>query len=428
MVQGASLEVGVKNPATNAARVEFLRSRGVQIPIGRHAVYISPEVNLDRIESGAVLRNANIYGEKTIIRSGADIGFSGLVTIKDSQIGKKVELRQGVIEEATILDGAVLQEGFKVRGGSLMEEQSDIAHTVGLKNSILLFAAVMGSQVNYCDVLVGGGKSRKVHTEIGSTTTHFNYTPRLDKVASWIGPWVELAVWYHSRPTFVGGQTQVVGPVHIDEGAVVAAGSAVRHSVPKNVLYFEPPLINRNDPKEPVMIPFDPECYGSVLPDIQLTALMIGGYYGLKAWYEHVRLLHDRGDTLQLSIYESAIGQIQANIKERLKRLEAIAGKLDVSIGKNEALGKKGYIDEQKHILASFPSWLGVAKSDYYGLDNQIQKVVQGVYQVLDQNPYTGNFVELVKKGLEPNPEIKGDGTAWLKSIREHYAFPGMPG
>ena len=59
--------------------------------------------------------------------------------------------------------------GAQVRPGTILEEGAEMAHTVGLKQTIFFPFVVGGSLINFCDALMSGGKSRKVHSEIGSS-------------------------------------------------------------------------------------------------------------------------------------------------------------------------------------------------------------------------------------------------------------------
>ena len=71
--------------------------------------------------------------------------------------------------------------GAHVRAGTLLEEEFDGAHAVGLKQTLFLPFVTAGSLINFCDALMAGGTSRKNHSEIGSSYIHFNYTPHRDK-------------------------------------------------------------------------------------------------------------------------------------------------------------------------------------------------------------------------------------------------------
>ena len=115
-----------------------------------------------------------------------------------------------------------------MREGTILEEEASIAHTVGLKQTILFPFVTLGSLINFCDCLMAGGTDRKNHSEVGSSYIHFNFTPNQDKATpSLIGD-VPRGVMLNQRPIFLGGQGGMVGPVRLDYGITVAAGTILR--------------------------------------------------------------------------------------------------------------------------------------------------------------------------------------------------------
>ena len=136
---------------------------------------------------------------------GVKLGSRSPVTIKNCQLGKKVELKGGYFEGSTFLKGSTFQDGAEVREGCLLEEEANGAHTVGLKQTILFPFVTLGSIINFCDILMAGGTSRTNHSEVGSSYIHFNYTPNQDKAtASLIGN-VAHGVMLNQPPIFLGG-------------------------------------------------------------------------------------------------------------------------------------------------------------------------------------------------------------------------------
>ena len=115
-----------------------------------------------------------------------------------------------------------------VREGCILEEHASIAHTVGLKQTILFPFVTLGSLINFCDCLMAGGTGPKDHSEVGSSYIHFNFTPNQDKATpSLIGD-VPRGVMLNQRPIFLGGQGGMVGPLRLNYGITVAAGTILR--------------------------------------------------------------------------------------------------------------------------------------------------------------------------------------------------------
>ena len=315
------------NEAGNRERVQRLRDHGVDV-WGPERVYVATDVPLDNIEPGASIYQATLSGPELLIGRGSRIGVSGPARVADCQIGRDVELGAGTYEGATFLDGAVVRGFAEIRPGTLLEEQVDAAHSVAFKNTILTATVVTGSVINYCDVFMSGGTSRSDHSEVGSGVIHFNFDPRGDKYGSLIGD--VRGVLQRSAPVFVGGQCGLVGPVHVDFGAVVAAGSLVRRDVTADCVHFE-------NFETQAVSDFDREIYTGLRRKFVTTAKLIGNLRALDAWYERVRMPF--ADEHHRPLYRAAQQQARVHIAERVKRVERIIAKLDRSIEKSAAGG-----------------------------------------------------------------------------------------
>lgn len=315
------------NETANCERVQRLRDRGVDV-WGPERVYVAGDVALDNIESGASIYQATLSGAELRIGRGSRIGVSGHARVANCQIGRNVELGAGTYESATFLDGAVVRGFAEIRPGTLLEEQVDAAHSVAFKNTILTATVVTGSVINYCDLFMSGGTSRSDHSEVGSGVIHFNFDPRGDKYGSLIGD--VRGVLLRSAPVFVGGQCGLVGPVHVDFGAVVAAGSLVRRDVAADCVHFE-------NFESQAVSDFDREIYTGLRRKFLTTAKLIGNLRALDIWYEQVRLPF--ADDYQKPLYRAAQQQARAHIGERVKRVEKIIAKLERSIERSTGVG-----------------------------------------------------------------------------------------
>ena len=313
--------------AGNRERVAGLIERGVEA-WGPERVYVAADVPLENIEPGAVLFNAALSGPQLRVGQGSRIGVSGHARVVDCQIGRDVELGTGSYENATLLDGAKVRGFAELREGTLLEEQTEAAHSVAFKNTILTATVVTGSLINYCDIFMSGGTSRDDHSEVGSGVIHFNFDPRGDKWSSLIGD--VQGVLLRSAPVFIGGHCGLVGPLHLDFGAVVAAGSIVRKDVGADCVQFESAQTQRT-------YSFDREIYTGVKRKFLATAKLVGNLHALDAWYEHVRIPF--ADDHDKALYGAAREQIRRHIAERAKRLGSIVGKLERSIEKSSASG-----------------------------------------------------------------------------------------
>ena len=300
---------------------EALLARGVKIAAPA-AVEIGDDVDPARIAPGVVIHaGCKVFGAATSIGPGCVLGREAPATVEDCQLGEKVELKGGYFSGAVFLDGAAMGSGAQVRPGTILEEGAEMAHTVGLKQTIFFPFVVGGSLINFCDALMAGGKSRKVHSEIGSSFIHFNYTPHGDKAtASLIGD-VPRGVMLDRDPIFLGGQGGLAGPVRIEYGTVQAAG-----------------LVSRKDVLQPnqLVVPVTPHAgtfpyetgYRSVARVVRNCAIYLGNVAALQVWYEQVRRPLLERTPHGKACLEGALKQVAAVRKERLKRLDDVMEKI----------------------------------------------------------------------------------------------------
>ena len=216
----------------NKEKIVSLLEKGVRIP-NPMTLYLDDDVRVDRISGHGVTLypGCRIYGSKTAISRGAQLGFEGPVTVEDCQVGPRVELRGGYFRKSVFLEKSNLGLGAHVREGSILEEQSSGAHCVGLKQTILFPFATLGSLINFCDCLLAGGTSRKDHSEVGSSYIHFNFSVTGDKTTPSLFGDVPKGVMLNQPPIFLGGQGGAVGPIRMGFGNVASAGTILRRDV-----------------------------------------------------------------------------------------------------------------------------------------------------------------------------------------------------
>ncbi len=307
--------------------VQRLLDRGVRMPAPA-TVWVNEDVVPECIAPGVVLHpGCRVAGPRTAIGKGSVIGEEQPATVRDCQVGREVALKGGYFEGATFLDGASAGSGAHIRPGTLLEEEASVAHTVGLKQTILLPFVTAGSLINFCDCLMGGGTSRQDHSEIGSSYVHFNYTPHGDKAtASLVGD-VPRGVMLDQPRIFLGGQGGLVGPVRLGFGAVIPAGTIWRKDAPTGGQLLVPPPEHAQHQR-----PFVPGAYKSVDRLVLNNLIYIGNLCALKAWYDKVRRLWMERDTYDLAVWAGAVRRIDEGIEERVKRLGELADRMDRSL------------------------------------------------------------------------------------------------
>jgi hypothetical protein len=255
--------------------------------------------------------------------------------------------------------------------------------------------------------LLTGGTSRSDHSEIGSGAVHFNFDPRGDKWGSLFGDVRGLLL--KSAPIFLGGQCGLVAPLHVDFGAVTAAGSIVRRDVGPDCVKFETAQTG-------VVAGFDREVYPSLRRKFLSTADLIGTLWALDVWYEQVRLAY--ADERLKPLYASARKQAADHVKERVKRLEKVIAKLPRSLEKSDA-GARGE-PERKDVRA-----------EHRGLIENQGALVDALSRAPDAGPAPAGFLNEYAgaRGAHSHIEaIQGltaeaaeSAAAWLGEIAAMY-------
>ena len=390
---------------------DLLIKKGVKIPCPE-SVEIGDDINPDRISGEDVIIHSGckLYGPKTLVLPGARLGYETPATIHDCQIGKKVELSGGYFYGSTFLDDSSMGSGAHIRQACLLEEGAKGAHTVGLKQTILFPFVTLGSLINFCDCLMAGGTGSKNHSEVGSSYIHFNFTQNQDKAtASLIGD-IPRGVMINQKPIFLGGQGGIVGPVTIEYGTIVAAGTIVRKDIDKeDTMLLGSPALARS-------IPFHADIYSNIGRILKLNINYIASLIALRSWYLNVRSIFAK-DIFEKDLHKGAVEKLDAAISERLKQLRKIAEKMPESI------------DVQKSISDKPSEKLIMRKKEYGKKWPDIEAFLNGCIEENDDNRNRDGFLEIivnaisqrgnhyitVVKSLEKEESQKG--TEWLKRI-----------
>ncbi|PIE67690.1 MAG: protein GlmU [Deltaproteobacteria bacterium] len=368
-------------------------------------------VNPDRIAAGVTIYpGCRLFGRDTLICEGAQLGAEAPVTVKNCYIGPHVKLKGGYFENAVFLDGAQAGSGAHVRAGTILEEQASIAHTVGLKQTILFPFVTLGSLINFCDCFMAGGTSRKNHSEVGSSYIHFNYTPNQDKAtASLIGD-VPGGVMLNRNPIFLGGQGGLVGPCRLTYGTVIAAGSICRKD------QLEPDRLVFEGGGRGGSVPYTTGIYRSVKRQVLNNFVYIANLMALMTWYTQVRRLFI-GARFPEALYQGLVDTLQNVIDERIKRYTAFCEKLGTSVHQYK---------KQMGEDASFE--LIRQKEALYAHRNQFADMIAGRLENLKKyrNPdflsiiqkkktlASGRYIDAIRQ-LTPEEAAKGNN--WLQQI-----------
>jgi len=406
-------------------KVKELVEKGIRIP-NPCCVEIGDEVRLERISgSGVVLHSGTkLYGAKTLICEGTELGYEAPVTVVDCQIGRGVKLNGGFFKGSVFLDGVEMAYGAHVREGCILEEEARAAHTVGLKQTILFPFVTLGSLINFCDCLMSGGTDAKNHSEVGSSYIHFNYTPNQDKAtASLIGD-VPTGVMLDQPPIFLGGQGGLVGPARIGHGTVIAAGTVYRNDCPEGgkLLTGGAGAAAEKD--------FYRGLYYGVGRKVRNNISYIAHLLALKQWYLCVRspLFEDREFGPELR--DGAIEKLDIAIGERVKRLKAFFGNMTESARIGGDLPGMKKTDRDLRLEEKIPdSWPQIEACFTQGLEASaaLDERDRFLGDLEDGRAANAGYVETIRS---LDATTRSFGTAWLHGIVERItreAFEIVP-
>ena len=334
--------------SSSILKIEKLVKKGVKIP-NPDSVEIGDDVNIDRISENKTIiySGCKIFGSSTLILHGAKLGYEGPVTVENCQVGPWVNLNAGFFKDAVFLGRVSVGSGSHIREGTILEEESSIAHTVGLKQTILFPFVTLGSLINFCDCLMAGGTSRNNHSEVGSSYIHFNYTPEQDKATpSLIGD-VPHGVMLNQNPIFLGGQGGLIGPCRLSFGTVIAAGTICR----KDELRPQRLIFDNAGKSENIV--FTPGTYRRIKRIVINNIIYIANLTALMQWYIYVRTRFI-SDDFPKPLFVGLKEKLKMAIDERIKRFKDLCDKMqDTAASDQYAANDKpsSIVERQKHEL-----------------------------------------------------------------------------
>jgi hypothetical protein len=391
-------------------KIEALVKKGVTIP-NPASVEIGADVDIDRISGNGVIIHSGcrILGKKTLILKNVNLGSQGPVAIDNCQIGTGVDLKGGFFQEAVFLKDVSMGFCSHVRGGTILEEGASVAHTVGLKQTILFPFVTLGSLINFCDCFMAGGTDSKNHSEVGSSFIHFNYTPNQDKAtASLIGD-VPRGVMLDQKPIFLGGQGGLVGPCRLEYGTITGAGTIYRKDeLRQGRLIVEGGIRNIN-------ISYSPGIFTGVKRILNNNVIYIANLVALKHWYNFIRsefISEDFPETLLAGLKE----KLDMAIEERIKKLkEFICKAYDVGKQNSKTMELYNALPELEKILERV---CNVEDNMYLSFQDLKHVFIEKTSNCIKDR---GKDYIVVINGL--SLEDKASGVRWLQTIVDHISL-----
>jgi len=374
-------------------------------------VEISDDVDLDLVAPDITIHpGCRIRGSATVIGAGSVLGEEQPLTLQDCQLGCGVRLKGGFVSGSTFLDNSSMGSGAHVRPGSLIEEEASGAHSVGLKQTILLPFVTLGSLINFCDALMAGGTSRKNHSEVGSSYIHFNFTPHQDKATPSLVGDVPHGVMLNQPPIFLGGQGGLVGPVRLGFGTVVPAGVVCRRdALDSGQIVFGVPLPTTG------AIPYDAGVYKDVTRVIRNNLIYLGNLQALQAWYDHARPLGTGAHPIQVACIEGARQRLVECMNERVRRLDQFQKNVQSSV---EILVARGESDLSPFLVSQrgfITAWPGMKEQVLTPLPDDFEAGNRdAVLQALSSGESPSYWPDRI---AALSPEVQKAGNTWLQGI-----------
>ncbi len=140
--------------------------------------------------------------------------------IQDSQIGQSVQIRAGsYLEKVKVMEQAVIGPYARLRPDTEIGKEAKVGNFVEMKK-VKFGAKAKASHLAYIGDAEVGEESN-----IGCGVITCNYAADRKKYFTKIG-----------RDVFVGSDSQLVAPIEIGDGAIIASGSTINKNVPADAL------------------------------------------------------------------------------------------------------------------------------------------------------------------------------------------------
>ena len=178
------------------------------------SIFVGSDVSLGRdtvLYPNVRLEGKTTLGESCMVYPGARIVNSAVgsgVTVKDCS----------VIEESSIANGASVGPFAHLRPGSVIGERAKIGNFVEVKKSVI----GAGSKANHLSYIGDATIGKDVNIGAGVITCNYDGFEKHRTVIE--------------DDVFIGSDVQLIAPVTIGRGAVIAAGATITRDVPPDAL------------------------------------------------------------------------------------------------------------------------------------------------------------------------------------------------
>lgn len=220
-VQDACEGLGINSRRQLAAAERVMRERirhhwmeaGVTL-LDPATTYIGAEVEIGQ---DTILHPAVTLEGRTII--GQDCEIRSYCRLTDTVLGDRVTVQDCcVMKEARLEDDTVIGPFAHLRPGTILRRKAKVGNFVEMKKTEL----GEGSKANHLSYLGDARIGKGVNIGAGTITCNYDGVQKFETV-------VEDEV-------FIGSDTQLIAPVKVGRGAIIAAGTSVTEDVPPDAL------------------------------------------------------------------------------------------------------------------------------------------------------------------------------------------------
>ncbi|RIN56987.1 bifunctional UDP-N-acetylglucosamine diphosphorylase/glucosamine-1-phosphate N-acetyltransferase GlmU [Staphylococcus simulans] len=209
---------------------EYHMRNGVTL-IDPALTYIEADVQIGMdtiIEPGVHLGKGTVIGEDTVIGQYSDVN--------NSTIGNRTTIKQSVVNDATVGDDTTVGPFAQLRPNAHLCNEVKVGNFVEVKKAELKDGAKVSHLSYIGDAEIGE------RTNVGCGSITVNYDGK-NKFKTIIG-----------KDSFIGCNTNLVAPVTVGDGVLIAAGSTITDDIPNDSLALararqttKPGYLNKNN-------------------------------------------------------------------------------------------------------------------------------------------------------------------------------------
>ncbi|MFC0138602.1 bifunctional UDP-N-acetylglucosamine diphosphorylase/glucosamine-1-phosphate N-acetyltransferase GlmU [Staphylococcus petrasii] len=175
--------------------------------------FIGPDVEIGMdtiIEPGVRINGTTKIGEETVIGQYSEIN--------NSQIGSHVDIKQSVINDSVVGDKTKVGPFAQLRPGSNLGNEVKVGNFVEVKKAELKD----GAKVSHLSYIGDAEIGERTNIGCGSITVNYD---GVNKFKTIVG-----------KDAFIGCNTNLVAPVTVGDGSLIAAGSTITDDIPQDSL------------------------------------------------------------------------------------------------------------------------------------------------------------------------------------------------